>query len=229
MRILIVTGGHGFEREPFFDMFRSIPEADFEASEYPAAEQRFEPEPAAAYDVFVFFDFHRRMSDRAKRALLARLREGKPALFLHHALYNHADWPEYRNIVGGFWSPDAFTVDGATHGPSTYRVDVPFRVRILDPDHPVTQGVTDFDLCDEVYGRFWVHPDVTPLLGTDHPASANVIGWAHRYGPAPIVYLQPGDAPDAYRNPSYRQLVRQALEHLARSARRNPNPQEAAS
>jgi hypothetical protein len=106
--------------------------------------------------------------------------------------------------------------DGKKYGPSTYKHDQEFTVRILDPAHPVTQGMQDFAMYDEVYINYKIHDYVTPLLATDHRESGEYIGWVHRHGNSRIVYLQPGHDHHAYENPHFRRLVRNAIGWVAR-------------
>jgi type 1 glutamine amidotransferase len=213
VNVLLIVGGHAFEREPFLDLFRAF--ADVTVVEYPEAEAVFGQGASDAFDAFVFFDHNRRMGPDARRDLVARLRGGQGCLFLHHAIYNHPDWPEFKRILGGFWNASEFTVDGERYGPSQYAYDQEIRVRVVDGDHPVTRGVADFDLVAETYRDFYVSGAVQPLLTTDHPSADRVLGWAHRYERARIVYLQPGHAPDVYGNASYRRLVEQAVRWVA--------------
>lgn len=213
LNLLLVTGGHAFERAPFLDVFR--PFADVTEASYPDVEAAFERDASEAFDAYVFFDHNRRMSGDARRAFVARLREGKGCLFLHHAIYNHPDWPEYPDILGGFWNASEFRVGGGTYGPSRYAYDQEIPVHVVDRDHPVTRGVDDFVLVDETYQDFYVAPTVRPLLSTDQPRADRALGWAHRYGGARIVYLQPGHGPATYGHAAYRQLVRQAVHWVA--------------
>ncbi len=41
-----------------------------------------------------------------------------------------------------------------------------FLINVKDKTNPVTRGITDFELFDEVYGGFYVKPGVTSLLTT---------------------------------------------------------------
>ena len=40
IRVLVVTGGHDFEKEPFFKLFKENPEITYQAVEHPNAHAR---------------------------------------------------------------------------------------------------------------------------------------------------------------------------------------------
>jgi len=215
IRVLVVTGGHDFEREPFFGLFRGQADIRFEEAAHPGAHARLSPRGAAEYDVIVLYDMWQPITEQAKADLVALLRQGKPVVALHHSLASYNDWPEYARIIGGRYRLQAETVDGVQRPASTYQHDVRFRVKVADPRHPVTKGISDFDILDETYGDFDVLPGVKPLLTTDAPTSGRVIAWVHRYGRSPVVYIQLGHDHHAYENPSYRRLVLQAVRWAA--------------
>jgi type 1 glutamine amidotransferase len=45
-----------------------------------------------------------------------------------------------------------------------------------------------------------------------HPPGSNLVAWAKHVGDAPIVYLQFGDGPTTYENPSVQRLLANALD-----------------
>ena len=215
IRVLVVTGGHGFEREAFFKMFQDNPEITFQAVEHPNAQKLFNAKAAKGYDVMVTYDFNQKITDEVKADLLARLKEGKGLVALHHAIAAYPAWPEYWNIIGARYYLAPTNVSGVAKPRSAYKHDVDFKVRIADRRHPVTHGVKDFAIHDETYKWFDVSRDCHPLLTTDEPESNKVIGWAKTYERARVVYIQLGHDHFAYENPGYRQLVRQAIRWAA--------------
>ena len=58
VRVLVVTGGHGFEKEPFFKLFKDNPEITYQAAEHPNAHALLKAEAAKQYDVLVLYDMH---------------------------------------------------------------------------------------------------------------------------------------------------------------------------
>lgn len=216
VRVLLITGGHDFEREPFFKVFQDNPGITFEAVEHPQAQARWKADAARQYDVIVLYDMWQPITDEAKADFLARLKEGKGLVALHHCLASYQDWPAYAEIIGGKYRLAKTVVNGVEKPGSTYRHDVDFTVRIADPRHPVTRGLKDFAIHDETYGGFDVSPRSHVLLTTDAPTSGPAIGWAKTYGKARVVYLQLGHDHQAYENSNYRKLVAQAIRWTAR-------------
>jgi type 1 glutamine amidotransferase len=216
IRVLLVTGGHDFEHEPFFKLFSDNPDITFRAVEHPNAHALLRPESAKNYDVVVVYDMHQEISDEARGDLLAWLNHGKGFVVLHHAIASYQQWPEYSKIIGAHYYLEKTTVDGVEKARSTYQHGLHFKIHVVDPSHPVTRGVHDFEIHDETYNLFDVAKDVQPLLTTDEPQSNKVIGWAKTYGPARVVYLQSGHDHFAYENTNYQQIVRQAIRWTAR-------------
>ena len=214
-RLLVVTGGHDFETNQFFQMFKDMPAASFQTATHAQAHDWLKPEAARAYDVLVLYDMWQDITDEAKSNFVARLQEGKGLVILHHAIANYQKWPEYERVLGGRYYLQKTMVGGVEKARSIYQHGVHFRVRVLNSSHPVTVGVSDFEIHDETYNLYDVAPDAERLLGTDEPTSARVIGWAHAYAKARVVYLQGGHDHFAYENPAYRRLLANAVHWTA--------------
>ena len=212
--ILIITGGHEFEKEPFFEMFRDFGDITFTEKVHPLGPDGFSPAQARV-DALVFYDMPDSISVRQREELLGLLERGTGMLFLHHALCGNTGWPEYEKIVGGKYLLTEEVRDGHTLPPSTYRHDVDMPVQVIDPAHPVTRGVEEFVIHDEIYGGFITRPEVQPLLRTSHPESSPVIAWAHQYARSRIVYLQLGHDHQAWNQPQFRRLLRNAIEWVS--------------
>lgn len=216
IRIVVVTGGHDFEQDPFFKVFKDNPDITYKAVEHPNFHPLLKPDAAKQYDVLVFYDMHQEITEEAKADFLARLNEGKGLVVLHHAIADYQKWPEYAKIIGARYYLEATTVDGVPKARSAYQHGVHFTIHIADPAHPVTRGVKDFEIHDETYNLFDVFDQCHLLLTTEEPKSNKVIGWAKTYSAARVVYLQSGHDHLAYENPNYRQLLSQAIKWTAR-------------
>jgi type 1 glutamine amidotransferase len=79
-KVLLITKGHAFDREPFYLLFDQPPvgaTARWTHVEQPAAEIFFDPALAKDYDVFVFYDINGSQPDRRKPRLD---KTGKPVM-----------------------------------------------------------------------------------------------------------------------------------------------------
>jgi len=210
IRVLVFTGGHDFEREPFFALFQGYPDIEFKEVLYPAAAEFRAPDRAAAFDVLVFYDMFTGLDAKAKEGFARTIREGKPAVFLHHAIGSHQDWPEYEKIIGGRYYTRPIPAEKIEV--SKYYHDQDVRVSIQDPvDHPIVRGLSDFTIHDETYQEYRRGPKVQVLLTTDHPKSDPAVAWVHTYGQGRVAYIQLGHDGKAYANPSFRRLIVQAV------------------
>lgn len=249
-KLLLVTKGHPFDQPAFFALFDMLDGFAWTHVEHPAAPYLMEPERLTAFDCLVFYDmpgllFHpgQRVEKLEPPALMKRgmehlLEQGKPLLFLHHALAGWPAWDLWGRIIGGRFH---YTPDPARgiHD-SGYRHDVDHHVQVV-ADHPVTAGLgTGFDIRDELYLVQVDEGDKLPLLrsdhafihenfhsadlavrgrmfcneGWEHPPGSDLIAWAKRAGNSPVIYVQCGDGPTAYGNPAYRRLITNAVTWL---------------
>ncbi|MFY9152605.1 MAG: ThuA domain-containing protein [Prolixibacteraceae bacterium] len=210
LQIAVVTGGHNFDRISFFRMWDSFQELTYTELKQPKANLLLGQLDPKTIDAVVFYDMPKTISEAEKGNYYKLMKAGIGLVFLHHAQCSYQDWEEYKSIVGGkyYEKPDS-------PRNSTYQHDVSFEIQITDPNHPVTSGIQDFEIQDEVYGNTEVLPDATPLLITNHPKSSRIIGWTHQKENSRIVYIQPGHDKNAWDNPYYQKLVRQAIAFVA--------------
>jgi len=212
IRVLVFTGGHGFEKEKFFALFQGYPDVEHREVVYPEAAKSLDPEAAKASETLVMYDMFTGLDAKGKENFARVVRDGKPLVILHHAIASHQDWPEYEKILGGrFWTqpPAGESVSKAGWG-------APIRARVADPDHPIVRGISEFEVADEWYGACKIGPKVQVLLATDHPENNKAIAWVHTYGQGRVAYIQLGHDDRVYSNPSYRRLIVQAVRWAAK-------------
>ena len=219
IRVLVVTGGHGFDRKPFYNVFDSIPTITYDTLVQPQANVLIASPEVKKYDVLVFYDLVDLISPTQQEAYISLLKKGASMIFLHHALVSYQNWPEFINIVGGQYHTSPVLVNGDTLK-ANYQHDVTISVKVADNKHPVTEGISDFEIVDEVYSDVEILPVVKPLLSTAHPGSMRWLAWINHYGNSAIIYIQLGHGPSAYSNPNYRKLLRQAIEWSAKQSKK---------
>ncbi len=215
VRVLIVTGGHGFQAKPFFAMFDAIPDVEVTKAVFPQAASLLNPDAAKRFDVIVLYDMWKGLTPKQHQAFVQLLEQGIGLFALHHTLAAHPQWPEYAKIIGGRYRTQDSTVDGRAVPKSEYFHDQEIDVEIADATHPITQGLKGFHLHDETYRGFDVDRSVRVLLETSHPKSNRQLAWVHKYGNSRVFYLQLGHDRHAYDQHDFRTLVARGIRWCA--------------
>jgi len=109
------------------------------------------------YDVIVsnwtnFPAQERVWGEQTEEAFLDFVRAGKGFVLFHAASACFYSWPEYHQLIGGTWG------ENTDHGPP-HR----FAVSIEDKQHPVTRGMKDFAIADELWHRMELQPSAQIL------------------------------------------------------------------
>jgi type 1 glutamine amidotransferase len=215
-KVLLITGGHGFEREPFLKVFSENPNITLTHAEHSkGTADAWDRADIYDYDAIVLYDMPKEITDTEKKRFAAILDKGIGLLVLHHALVSYQHWPDYERIIGGRY-PELDGKGGAVTDEVGYKHGVEHTVKIVAKDHPVTTGVSDFPINDEIYWGFRTSRDITPLISTDNEKSGKPLGWTRTEGKSRIVYLQLGHGPEAYTNPNYRKLIAQGIAFVAK-------------
>jgi type 1 glutamine amidotransferase len=213
IRILVITGGHDYKVEQFNQMLASLGEnITYQIAQFPSAYDMFLPENRSKYDVLVFYHMWQIITEEQKTVFADCISQGKPLVVLHHSICAYDDWPEYWNIIGGKYFHKETTFKGKVYQPCSYIHDLRFNVKVINTKNAVTRGLKDFEIFDEAYKGYYIEEGVTPLLITDEPNSTPVIGWTKTYGKARVVVLQSGHDVPTFENPSFRKLLKQAIE-----------------
>ncbi len=216
IRVVVVTGGHDFEHDPFFTLFQGYDDIEYIEAEQKDHSELFEDIAGWDYDVIVLYNMTREISPKRQENFRALLKDkGVGLVALHHCEAAFGDWDEYRRIIGAKYPQTDQEIDGVAYPTGTYLHDVDLTVHIADSTHPITRGMKDFEIHDETYKSCWFAPDNHVLLTVDHPTSDKTIGWTRPYGPARVCFLQGGHDSKAYANVNYRALVVRAIRWTA--------------
>ncbi len=218
LKVLVVTGGHGFKREAFFKVFEENPAITFTEAKQVKTSEAYDRADLLSHHVVVLYDMIQNITDAQKTNFLALFDRGIGLVVMHHALVSYQAWPEFERIIGGTY-PEPQDKRGRVTPELGYEHDLQVPVVIVARDHPVTSGLNDFIIHDEIYWGFRVRPDVTPLITTTHPKSGQPLAWARTEKKSRVIYLQPGHGPEAHGNPNYRRLVAQSIRWTAEGAR----------
>ena len=211
LEVVVITGGHAFEHDPFFKIFDEIKDIHYVEAFQKDQSELFEDISTWDYDVMVFYNMGQEISAKRRKNFLALLDRGVGVVVLHHTMCAYRDWPEFKQIAGTKYYAKEATEDGVVHKASTYLHGVDLNVHVADRNHPITAGMSDFAIHDETYKNCWFDKDNHVLLTTDHPTSDTTIGWVRQHGKSRVCTIQLGHDSKAYENANYRRLVNRAI------------------
>lgn len=217
IRVLVLTGGHAFEKDAFWSVFDEMEGIEYDKAVYPKAFDLLKPGLEKKYDVVVAYDMcTNEISPEQAADFSALLKQGGIGYFgMHHTLAAHRKWAEYPKILGGKYLIEKEVHDGKEQGPSSYSHGEDMKIEIADSEHPITKGIKPFEIHDETYKDYWVSKDAHVLLTTNHPKNDPEIAWVHTYGKTPVFYFMLGHDHLAYENPAYREIVKRGIRWLA--------------
>jgi type 1 glutamine amidotransferase len=144
-------------------------------------------------------------------AIFDLVRSGLGYVSIHGADNAAKDWlPEWKEMLGGIFShvglPDGKTKKGE------------FTVKIADTDSPITQGLKDFELKDELYYQMQLQSDVHPLATIEYQGVAWPVAWTRGFGKGRVFHTNLGHRDfgpgkdDPLRNPSLERLIIQGAD-----------------
>lgn len=212
--VVVATGGHGFDRKGFDAMWASMPQFDIREVKQEKTSTAKSAKNLKDCDVLVMYDMMQPATDEEKASFVKFVQDGGGVVALHHCIASHQDWPDYERIIGGLYllAPAA---KKRNLPPSGYQHDVELNIKIADPKHPVTRGLKDFALKDEIYWDFVVDPKAHVLITTDHPKSGKNLAWTREEGKGRVVFIQMGHDNHAFSSPDYRKLIVNAINWAA--------------
>jgi type 1 glutamine amidotransferase len=228
IKTLLLSGqnNHDWTRStPFVhDLLEASGKFSVAVSKDPSATMAL-PGELAQYDL-IFSDYNGpEWSETAQENFAAAVRGGTGLVILHAADNPFPGWVEYEQMTALLWR------EGAGHG--SYHE---FPVTIVDHDHPITRGVADFLIWDELYANL-ANPQAVPYhvlatalspveaggTGTDQPAMLTV-----QYGAGRVFHMilghvwQPLDDPTyqgssmiTFENPGFQQTLLRGSEWAA--------------
>lgn len=144
------------------------------------------------------------------KAVKEFVQNGGAALFYHNVTYISPQNQDFRDVLG------AVTRE---HPPLR-----PFKVKIVNKEHPITRGVSDFVVTDEQhFVKYEKEPKYVLMESVNEDGltwrdagASSVAGWAYDYGKGRVCYLAPGHVITALWNPEYEKIQKNAVRWLLR-------------
>jgi type 1 glutamine amidotransferase len=226
-KVLVVTGGHPFEMEPFLDVFREMDGIAWEHAQAPDAQACFRGENAGKWDAIVCYDMQGIEFRKPEppsfsmpppeyaRGIVDLLERGQGIVFLHHAASAWPTWPLWPRIVGARWHYMPGELEGREWPASGYTREVEHTITPIAPVHPICRGLEEgFSILDEIYLNPVLSELITPILASDYSTDSKDFfsgelavttalysseGWSHPPGTGVVGWVKTaGNSPIGY-------------------------------
>ena len=164
-------------------------EADF-SRDYNALADRLEK-----YNTVLFYTDVGELTEAQETGLLDYIRAGGGFFGLHTAAASFRDSEGYHGMLNGFFN-----------GHSPY---MDFTVNVSDPNHPITEGLSDFQATDELY--YLKHnPEASHHLMHAYDETkdeTHVMAFHHTYGDGRVFYFALGHDMAVLENSSFQTVI----------------------
>jgi type 1 glutamine amidotransferase len=160
------------------------------------------------YDVILLTRFNRgpTITGQAKENLLEFVKKGKGFYVQHLASASFSEWDEFGKLCGRKW-----VMGTSGHGPRGV-----FGAKVVK-EHPITKGMKDFKIFDELYAKLQGDSSIEVLVSADSDWSKNTepLVFTRSYGKGRCVHNAFGHDHKAILHPSMQQLIRNGVEWAA--------------
>jgi len=151
------------------------------------------PESIKDYDVFLDYTHGGNLTDEQTQSIINFVKKGKALVGIHSAAVDKKS-PEYTKLLGGMYSGHSDEAESS--------------VRIIDRGHPITIGIEDFQIVDEIYKLSDYDPSTfKTLIESDVEGETYPVCWVKEYGKGKVTFLSLGHGELAFHNPVFQALV----------------------
>ncbi len=147
------------------------------------------------------------LTDRAKENLVDFVKGGKGFVVTHLSSASFKEWDEFKKLCGRYW-----VMGKSGHGPRST-----FACKIVDADHPITQGVGTFEADDELYAKLQGDAPIHVLVTADSDWSHKTepLAFTVNYGQGRVFHHTFGHDGKAVDNPAVQKLIQQGTAWAA--------------
>ncbi|WP_373398431.1 PVC-type heme-binding CxxCH protein [Algoriphagus halophilus] len=144
------------------------------------------------YDGLLIYANHNEITTEQETALKDFVQGGKALIPIHSASFCFQNSPWYISAVGGQFS---------THGTGDFTVD------IIDKDHPIMDGINEFETWDETYVHSQLNPDMHVLMERVEGDHKEPYTWTREEGKGRVFYTAYGHNEKTWEKEEFQQLV----------------------
>lgn len=144
------------------------------------------------YDVFLDYMHGGKLTDKQTESVKNFVKAGNALIGVHSAAVDKKS-PEFTKLLGGKY------IGHSDEGDS--------QVRVIDNVHPITEGMKDFKIIDEIYKLDYVPNSFQVLIQGEVEGTTSPVCWIKEYGRGKVAFLSLGHGPQAFENENFQKLV----------------------
>jgi type 1 glutamine amidotransferase len=204
--VAVVTGSHPFDVPNFHTLFRALDGVDA----YVQHMNDFATSPEAvrdSYDAVCFYhmimptpvdgdDWSAGVPAGAQQRLG---QTGQGIVVLHHAILAYPEWDTWTEMTG--LADRAFD----------FHPDQQLHMDNANSDHPITQGLSGWDMGDETYTMAEPVGDNDMLVTTEHEKCMHSIAWTRQFNNANVFCFQSGHDNVTWADANFREVLRRGI------------------
>lgn len=211
VKAAVVTGGHSYDVVGFHRLFRDLEGVDAyiqHLDDYASSA----PEARDWYDAVVFYIMPTEgptdegqpwYAGEPKRALEHLGITDQGVVVLHHALLAYPQWPAWSDMVG------------VKKRKFDYHIGERVTCHIARPDHPITNGIGDWEMVDELYEMDEAGEGSDILITCDNPKSMPTLAWTRTHGRARVFCYESGHDNRTWENETFRTVLSRGTQWAA--------------
>ncbi|MCA9836496.1 MAG: ThuA domain-containing protein [Trueperaceae bacterium] len=203
IKLAVITGGHSFNVPEFrhlFERLEGVKAYIQHLDDFATASK----EIRESYDALLFYimmmdgpsDDEPGFRGKPKTVLEQLGNSAQGIIVMHHGLLAYPDWSLWNDLVGI-----------ENRNLQSYEHDIGLNIKVVNPDHPITRGLSDWHMVDETYELQDPLPSVNTLLSVSAPKSMQTLAWTHSFKQSCVFCLQLGHDQRAWQNPHFQALL----------------------
>jgi uncharacterized protein len=147
------------------------------------------------------------LTDAAKENLVNFVKNGKAFAVAHLASASFREWDEFKKLCGRYW-----VMGKSGHGPRSV-----FKSEIANRQHPITQGLQNFETDDELYAKLQGDTPINVLVTaySDWSKATEPLAFTLEYGKGRVFHHAFGHDGKALATPEVTKLIQRGCEWAA--------------
>ncbi len=150
------------------------------------------PDSISEYDVFLDYMHGGLLNAEQTKSVVDFVAGGKALVGIHSAAVDKRS-PEFMSLLGGKYIG--------------HRDYMEAKVTIVDKDHPITKGIVDFSIIDEIYKLDYDPTPLRVLIQGEVEGRIYPVCWVREYGKGRVAFLSLGHGKESFENSDFQELV----------------------